>query len=44
MDMTSQQPLATPKVEEDETLDQDEVQEEEFHYTGSRREQRRFPT
>ena len=37
MDMESQQPLATPKVEEDETLDQEEVQEEEFHYTGRRR-------
>ena len=43
MDISSKQPLTTPKVEEYETLDQDEVQKEGFHYTGSRREQRRFP-
>ena len=43
MNVISQQPLATPRIEEDETLDEDKVQEEELHYAGSRYEQRRFP-
>ena len=43
MEEKSQEPLKKSKLEEDKTLDQDQVEGEELHYTGSQLEQRRFP-
>ena len=43
MDVESQEPIKSSKAEEDRILNQDQVQEEEFHYTGRRIEQRSLP-